>query len=106
MKVRPQFDPIVHAPTRLQLVAMLAAVNEAEFAVLRDELDVSDSVLSKHLKVLEEAGYVVLKKSTIASRVRTRAALTAAGRRAYAGHVAELQRLVAGDPADLLKAPQ
>ena len=106
MKVQPRFDTIVHAPTRLQLVAMLAAVNEAEFSVLRDELDVSDSVLSKHLKVLEEAGYLVLKKSTIASRVRTRVALTAAGRRAYAGHVAELQRLVAGNPADLLHAPR
>ena len=105
MTVHPVFDPIIHAPTRLQLVAMLAAVNEADFSVLREELDVSDSVLSKHLRVLEEAGYLVLKKSTVASRVRTRAALSKAGRRAYAGHVAELQRLVAGDPASVLTAP-
>ena len=105
MTVRPLFDPVVHAHNRLQLCEMLAAVESAEFAVLRDELGVSDSVLSKHLKVLEDAGYLVLKKASIASRVRTSVALTKAGRRAYAGHVAALQRLVAGDPAALLDAP-
>jgi DNA-binding MarR family transcriptional regulator len=84
---------------------MLSAVQDAEFAVLRETLGVSDSVLSKHLKVLEEAGYLTLTKFTVASRVRTLAALTAAGRRAYAGHVAELRRLVAADPAARLPVP-
>ncbi len=106
MKVKPLFDPVIHAPTRLQLVAMLAVVEDAEFSVLREALEVSDAVLSKHLKVLGEAGYVTLKKSTVSSRVRTRVALTSAGRRAYAGHVAELQRLVASDPASVLSAPR
>ena len=106
MKVEARFDPVVHAPNRLQLCAMLAAVDDAEFSVLRDELGVSDSVLSKHLKVLEDAGYLVLKKATVGSRVRTRVALTGAGRRAYAGHVAELQRLVASDHAALLDRPR
>lgn len=101
-KAQARFDPVVHAPNRLQLCAMLAAVSDAEFSVLREALGVSDSVLSKHLKVLEDAGYLELKKSTVGSRVRTRAALTGAGRRAYAGHVAELQRLVAEDHAAVL----
>ncbi len=84
----------MHAPPRLQLCATLAAVEDVEFAVLREMLGVSDSVLSKHLKVLEDAGYLRLLKATVAGRVRTRAALTRAGRRAYDGHVAELLRLV------------
>ena len=42
-------DPHLQAPARLKLVTMLTAVSEAEFAVLRDRLEVSDSVLSKHL---------------------------------------------------------
>lgn len=79
------------------MCALLAPVQEADFAVLREALGVSDSVLSKHLRVLEDAGYLALKKSTTGSRVRTRAALTPAGRRAYSAHVAELQRLIAGD---------
>jgi DNA-binding HxlR family transcriptional regulator len=36
-------------------------LQEAEFQVLRDELGVSDSVLSKHLKQLEDAGHVAFR---------------------------------------------
>ena len=95
----------MHAPKRLQLCAILAAVDEGEFASLRDALGVSDSVLSKQLKILEDAGYLKLNKTTIDSRVRTRARLTKAGRRAFAAHVAELQRIVAGAAGDRARAP-
>ncbi|HEX3932925.1 MAG TPA: transcriptional regulator [Nocardioides sp.] len=47
-----ELDPLIHAPARLQLVTMLSAVSEAEFATLRDVLEVSDSVLSKHISAL------------------------------------------------------
>ena len=98
----PVFDAVVHAPHRLQLCALLAPLDEAEFSVLRDSVGVSDSVLSKQLRTLEEAGYVVLRKRTAGGRVRTWAALTRPGRRAYAGHVGALQQLVQaslGEPA-------
>jgi DNA-binding MarR family transcriptional regulator len=91
----PRFDEVVHAPQRLRICAVLAAVDRAEFATLRDSLDVADSVLSKHLKVLVDAGYVTLDKPSGSGRVRTWASLTRAGRRAFSGHVAELQRLAA-----------
>ena len=52
----PLFDPVIHAPGRLQICAILSSVDEAEFALIRDTIQVSDSVLSKHLKQLEDAG--------------------------------------------------
>lgn len=91
----PRFDAVVHAPNRLQICAMLAAVDSVEFGAVRDGLGVSDSVLSKHVRVLEEAGYLRVKKATVSSRQRTWLVLTKAGRRALEGHVAELQRLLA-----------
>ena len=90
----PHFDAVVHAPLRLQVCAMLASVESAEFSVVRDELSVSDSVLSKHVKVLTDAGYLRIGKAVVASRQRTWLALTPAGRQALAGHVAALQRLL------------
>ncbi len=89
-----RFDEIVHAPNRLQICAVLAAVDAADFATVRDGLGVADSVLSKHVRVLHEAGYVDVHKTTCASRVRTSLSLTAAGRAAYDGHVAALQAIV------------
>jgi DNA-binding MarR family transcriptional regulator len=89
----PHFDGVIHPPPRLQICGLLAAVDSMEFATVRDSVGVSDSVLSKHVKQLEEAGYVTVGKLTIASRQRTSLALTKQGRAAFAAHVAELRRI-------------
>ncbi len=93
--VRAELDPTIHAPTRLSLVALLAAAEEAEFAFVRDNLGVSDSVLSEHASALEAAGYVRIRKGFVGERARTWLKLTPAGRRAFTAHVATLQRIVA-----------
>lgn len=89
----PVFDAVIHAPGRLQICALLSGVDDAEFAFIRDRIGVSDSVLSKHLKLLEEAGYVALAKAARKGRQRTWVRLTREGKSAFAAHVAELQRL-------------
>ena len=94
-----RFDEVVHAPNRLQICAVLSAVDSADFATVRDGLGVADSVLSKHVRVLHEAGYVAIHKATSASRVRTSLSLTEAGRAAYEGHVAALQAIVGNGSA-------
>lgn len=90
---KARLNTIIHAPNRLQICAFLSPLQEAEFQVLRDELGVSDSVLSKHLKQLEEAGYVAFRKSAINGRQRMWASLTKSGRKAFSGHVQELTRI-------------
>ena len=87
-------DPIIHAPTRLQICAILSATDEAEFALVREETGVSESVLSKHVKQLEEAGYVKVRKAVSASRQRTWLSLTREGQAAFQGHLRTLTRLV------------
>ena len=89
----PQFDPVIHAPNRLQICAFLAPLQSAEFQVLRNELNVSDSVLSKHIKLLENTAYVLLSKSKVNGRQRTWVHLTDAGREAFRNHVEALKRL-------------
>lgn len=97
----PRLDPLIYPVGRLQICAVLSAVEEAEFSVVRDSVGVSDSVLSKHVKVLEEARYVRVRKASDAGRQRTWLALAGPGRAAFAAHVAELTRLagLAGAPA-------
>ena len=56
MSTAARFDEIVHAPNRLQICAILSAVSSADFATVRESLAVADSVLSKHVRVLHEAG--------------------------------------------------
>ena len=87
-------DTVIHAPNRLRSCALLTPLQEAEFQVLRDELGVSDSVLSKHLKQLENAGYVAFRKGAVNGRQRMWAGLTKPGRKAFSEHVKALNQLV------------
>ncbi|MGH2941316.1 MAG: transcriptional regulator, partial [Solirubrobacteraceae bacterium] len=79
-------DPNILAPARLKLMTMLTAVSKAEFSTLRDRLDVSDSVLSKHVAVLARVGYVSSRKGVHLGRRTTWIALTAHGRAALSAH--------------------
>jgi DNA-binding transcriptional ArsR family regulator len=91
----PQFDDIIHAPTRLAIVALLVATDWAEFAFIRDSVELSDSALSKQLAILEIAGYVDIRKSFVGKRPRTSARLSQVGRSAFERHLAALQEIVA-----------
>jgi DNA-binding MarR family transcriptional regulator len=89
------FDELIHAPTRLEIVSLLAAAQWADFKYIRDELGLSDSALSKQLSTLESAGYVQIRKRFVGKRPRTSASLSTAGRQAFDQHVAALQRIIA-----------
>ena len=89
-----ELDPLIHAPARLQLLTTLSAVSEAEFSTLRDALEVSDSVLSKHVSALADAGYLHSRKGVHAGRRTTWVGLTNTGRKALREHVAALRRLI------------
>lgn len=90
---RFHLDEVIHAPVRLSIVAALAKVEEAEFAAVRDAIQVSDSVLSKQLTILEQAGYVVIRKGYVGKRPRTWLKLSLAGEQALAQHLAALRAI-------------
>jgi DNA-binding transcriptional ArsR family regulator len=92
---RARFDELIHAPTRLSIVSLLAASEWAEFQFIRDSVGLSDSALSKQLATLEQAGYVEIGRGFVGKRPRTSARLTSTGRAAFEQHVAALQEMVA-----------
>lgn len=87
-------DPIIHAPNRLQICAFLAPLEMAEFQLLRDHLNVSDSVLSKHLSKLEGEGYLKQHKHKVGTRQRTSLSLTSKGRKAFKSHIKTLEVII------------
>lgn len=94
------FDELIHAPLRLQICAMLSPVRWLPFSEIRDGLGISDSVLSKHLSALAEAGYVEVSRVRADSRSRRQVTLTKPGRTALRGHLAALQAIAAtAEPA-------
>lgn len=88
-------DALSH-PVRFSLVAALNATENAEFATVRDQLGVSDSVLSRQASQLEELGLVRIKKGYVGKRPRTWLSLTPDGRSQWTAHLAAL-RAIAGE---------
>jgi DNA-binding MarR family transcriptional regulator len=93
VEVPTGFDAVLHPPARLQIAAVLAQAQQAEFALLKEVTGTSDSVMSKHLSALADAGYVTLRKAAADGRQRTWASLTSSGRKAFRRHVAALETL-------------
>jgi len=81
---------------------VLRRVDGIDFAVLRDILKTSDATLSKHLKVLLDAGYLSTTKAASPTRSDARrltwVTQTAAGRHAFDAHIEELGRIAVGFP--------
>lgn len=94
------FDDLIHEPLRLRICGLLRPIERLDFAVLRIALDVSDPTLSKHVKTLSKAGYVVSDKATSSDRGDARRvmwlSLSRAGRSAFDAHVRAL-REIAGE---------
>lgn len=83
-------DRLIHERVRLGIVSSLAVNGSLTFTDLRDLLGITDGNLSAHAKRLEEAGYVVCRKSHDGRSPKTEYALTATGRtelEAYLDHM-------------------
>lgn len=86
-------DEFMH-PVRFSLMAALAGVTALDFPTLKDQLDVSDSVLSRQASALESAGHLSVKKGYVGKRPRTWFALTDSGHQAWQGHLSALRAIV------------
>ena len=91
-----RLDDVVHQRVRLGILAVLAEADQADFGYLKEALGLTDGNLSRHLQVLEEAGYVRIDKTFEGRRPRTWVGATKAGRAAFAAELAALQDLIAG----------
>lgn len=75
-------DKTIHEPSRLMIVAMLSAVEEADFLYLLQATGLTKGNLSSHLSRLEEAGFVHIEKTFVGKTPRTVCRLTEEGQAA------------------------
>jgi DNA-binding MarR family transcriptional regulator len=74
-----QLDRLVHEPARLAILAVLAVVDEADFVFVQGQTGLTSGNLATHLARLEEAGYVLSRKTFEDRKPCTLLALTPAG---------------------------
>ena len=89
-----RLDDTVHQRTRLGILTVLSEVSRADFTFLRDTLELSDGNLSRHLTVLEEAGFVEIEKGYRGRRPHTSITATTEGKQALARYVDDIQKVI------------
>ena len=92
-------DPLIHVPTRLKIVATLAALpggDTLSFTRLQDMIGLTPGNLIIHLRKLEEAGYLTSEKTKNQSAPKTMVTLTGTGRAALNSYTKALRDLLGG----------
>ncbi len=94
-----ELDPLIHVPTRLKIVATLAALPDGDalsFTRLQDLIGLTPGNLIVHLRKLEEAGYLTTEKTRNGSAPQTTVTLTSQGRQALSDYTETLRNLLGG----------
>ena len=93
-----ELDDIIHQPLRLRIMAALNALPPGaglEFVRLKKLTAATDGNLGAHIETLAKAGYVGVEKAFVGKKPQTTVTATAAGRGAFARHVASLREIIA-----------
>src|SRR6201988_70051 len=98
-----ELDDIINQPLRLRIMAALNALPGPvglEFSRLKKLTGATDGNLGAHIETLAKAGYVSVEKGFVGKKPQTTGTGTAAGRGAFARHVATLQEIIAASAGD------
>jgi len=87
-------DRLLHEPSRAVIVAILAAVESADFVFLQRETGLTKGNLSTHLTKLEEAGYIKIEKTFRGKYPLTLCSLSDTGREAFTNYRKKLSQFV------------
>lgn len=98
---------LFHEPKRLAILSALSATSGGcTFVDLKEQCDMTDGNLSRHLQTLEEAGIVSIVKKFAGSKPRTRAVLTARGREEFFQYLAALEEVLHQANSALASSPR
>lgn len=94
-----ELDPLIHVPSRLRILATLAALHEGDtlsFTRLQEMIALTPGNLITHLRKLEDADYIKSDKTGAGVASRTSVSLTNRGRVALDTYAHALRSVLDG----------
>jgi DNA-binding transcriptional ArsR family regulator len=76
-------DRFIHEPSRLVILALLSAVESADFIYVMNQTGLTRGNLSVHMSKLKDAGYITVEKEFIDNIPRTLLGITDEGRKVF-----------------------
>ena len=91
----PGLDRVIHERARLSVLTSLARYPKGlRFGDLKELCGLTDGNLSRHMQVLQEAGFVAVEKSFEHNRPQTTCRLTTEGSKRYIEYLAVLEQVI------------
>ena len=87
-------DKLIHEPARLTAMAILDAVESADFLYLQRASGLTKGNLSVHLQKLEEAGLIEIQKTFQGKYPRTLCKLTMKGKEEFGIYKEQMQNVL------------
>lgn len=87
----PRLDPLIHQPTRLQILAVLFRNREVLSRDLRQALGLTPGNLASHVATLEESGYIKSGPVLVDLSFQVRHRITEAGAEAFRDYLRSLR---------------
>lgn len=99
MKTEPApydaLEKLFHEPNRLAIMSALCAADEGlSFAELKDRCSLTDGNLNRHLKALEDARAIRIRKSFVDSKPRTTVRLSKTGLTRFSEYLTALEEVL------------
>jgi DNA-binding MarR family transcriptional regulator len=91
-----EVDRLIHEPSRGIILAVLTAVDSADFLYLQRETHLTKGNLSVHLSKLEEAGLIQIEKTYRGKVPLTLCKITPKGQEAFEKYVNQLKSFIEG----------
>ena len=88
-----KIDKIIHEKGRLSIMTLLASRGSWNFQDMKDQLKMSDGNLITHLRSLQNAGYLNMKKELKGRKV-TNYFLTSSGKKKFNKYLKILEQIV------------
>jgi len=87
-------DRLLYERVRLGIMSALSVNERMGFGDLKEILNTTDGNLSTHARKLEDAGYIVCRKSFSGRMPKTEYRITAKGRRVFGRQLEHLESLI------------
>ncbi len=89
-------EKIFHEPNRLAIMSALCAAEKGlTFSSLREQCGLTDGNLNRHLKVLEEAEAIRIRKAFVQNKPQTTVSISKTGLSRFEDYLVALQQVLA-----------
>ena len=75
-------------------MSILMVNEQADFATLKEQLQITDGNLASHITALEKLKYVQVKKQFVGKKPNTSYSASKAGKKAFTEHLDALEKLI------------